>query len=108
MQSLWLYLFLHFFGSNYVRAAMATTNLPLALGIPVPLQCALCAVQLPLDKATAGMVDAHNRQAFACVSHFAEVEKLIVGWADFAACERRIYATLVHAPSSLMYGEWSQ
>jgi hypothetical protein len=48
-------------------------------------------VALTLDRATAGPYDAGNRQAFACVSHFLEVERLIVGWADFAAKERYKY-----------------
>jgi hypothetical protein len=56
-----------------------------------PLACSICRVQLLVSKATAGLFDAANQQAFACVSHFSEVELLIVGWADFMATERERY-----------------
>lgn len=55
------------------------------------LTCAICRVKLWLDKATVGLFDADNHQAFACVSHFSEVELLIVGWADFMAAQRSKY-----------------
>jgi len=49
---------------------------------------------IPLDKATAGFLDADNRQAFACNAHFWEGNKYITGWVDFAASERlRAFAT---------------
>lgn len=65
---------------------MAITKLPGT--IPMPQTCAICRVPLSLDKATAGMFDGQRCQTFACVSHFSEVEKLILGWADFTAKER--------------------
>ena len=67
---------------------MAITKLPTDLHIDQPLTCAICGVSLTLDKATAGMLDGQCRQTFACVSHFSEVEKLILGWVDFTANER--------------------
>lgn len=50
--------------------------------------CAICQKDIPLDKATAGFIDADNRQAFACNAHFWEGNKYITGWVDFAARER--------------------
>ena len=67
---------------------MSIVYLPKELQRAFPLTCAICRVRLLLDKATAGLFDADNHQAFACVSHFSEVELLIVGWADFVASER--------------------
>lgn len=52
------------------------------------LICAICKVSLTLDKATAGLMDKNGHQAFACVSHFSEVEKLVTGWADYMANQR--------------------
>ncbi|MGH7196384.1 MAG: hypothetical protein ACREGJ_01300 [Candidatus Saccharimonadales bacterium] len=68
---------------------MAIVELPEILQAQIPLACSICRVNLLLSKATAGLFDADNQQAFACVSHFSEVELLIVGWADFIAVERR-------------------
>lgn len=73
---------------------MAITKLPPDLKLSDTLTCAICGVKLDLDKATAGMCDSNRQQAFACVSHFSEVEKLITGWADFAAKEK--YKSLHH------------
>lgn len=55
--------------------------------IPQPLTCAICRVNLPLAKATAGLYTHDNHQAFSCVSHLFEVERLILGWADFISVE---------------------
>jgi hypothetical protein len=68
------------------------------------LICAICSVQLTLDKATAGLLDRKGRQTFACVSHFSEVEKLISGWADFMATERYKYLREAQEPQVLIYG----
>jgi len=73
--------------------------------IPDPLTCAICRVKLPLDKATAGLYDCHNRQAFACVSHFMEVEKLIIGWADFISAEMQKCLEGSREPANLIYKE---
>lgn len=73
---------------------MAITKLPPDFKLAEPLVCAICRVKLTLDKATASMLDSDRYQAFACVSHFSEVEKLITGWADFKAKER--YKALHH------------
>lgn len=56
---------------------MAITKLPAGFKLAEPLTCAICGVGLTLGKATAGMHDSRGHQAFACVSHFSEVEKLI-------------------------------
>ena len=53
----------------------------------MPLTCAICRVNLSLAKATAGLYTHDNHQAFACISHLFEVEKLILGWADFISAE---------------------
>lgn len=71
--------------------------------ITLPLTCAVCGVDLALDKATAGLYDCNNRQAFACVSHFMEVEKLILGWADFITTELEKYKTLGDKPAQMLY-----
>jgi hypothetical protein len=70
---------------------MAIVQIPKEIPVKYHLACSICYVSLLLDKATAGLFDANNRQAFACVSHFSEVELLIVGWADFMADEREKY-----------------
>ena len=83
---------------------MAITKLPPDFQLPQLLICVLCDVTLALDEATAGLYDADNHQAFACVSHFSEVEKLILGWADFTARERRKYLNRGDEPDDLIYG----
>ena len=83
---------------------MAITRLPSDFMLANPLTCAICSVSLALDKATAGLYDGHGHQVFACVSHFSEVEKLILGWADFTADERRKYLHQGQEPDDLIYG----
>jgi hypothetical protein len=70
---------------------MSIVHIPKELQLSEPLACAICRVRLYFSKATVGLFDADNHQAFACVSHFSEVELLIVGWADFMAAERYKY-----------------
>lgn len=53
--------------------------------------CVICRVRLYPDRATAGLHDADGLQAFACVSHFSEIELLIIGWVDFTTNERQRY-----------------
>lgn len=67
---------------------MCIVQLPQNLNADNLKACAICRVKLRLSTATAGLFDTDNRQVFACVSHFSEVELLIVGWADFMAAER--------------------
>lgn len=83
---------------------MAIVNLPPDLVSTSTLTCAICSVKLTLDKATAGLLDCNGHQAFACVSHFSEVEKLINGWADFLAKERFKYLRKGQSPEDLLYG----
>lgn len=68
----------------------------MAIKIPPELNliaqtCAICGVNLPFARATAGHYDADNRQAFSCTSHLSEVELLIMGWADFMTAQRNKY-----------------
>ncbi len=84
---------------------MAITKLSHGFQLPSPLTCAICRVTLTLDKATAGLFDAHGQQTFACVSHFSEVEKLIIGWADFVTTQRREYEALHDEPSDFLFGD---
>lgn len=77
--------------------------LPSELQVGGSLDCAICNVRLPLERATAGLFDADNRQTFACVSHLYEVEKLIVGWADFLIRERYRYLEQSQEPVNLIY-----
>lgn len=83
---------------------MAIIELPTELQIGWPLVCAICRVQLSLDKATAGLVNADDYQAFACVSHFSETELLILGWADFITYERKRYLQRGQKQNDLLYG----
>lgn len=85
---------------------MAITNFPSSLQHDSLLACAICRVKLSLDKATAGLFNADNRQALACVSHFSEVELLIVGWANFMECERRKFLRRRQEPDRLIYEGW--
>lgn len=73
----------------------------------VDLTCALCRVKLSLARATCGLLDAHNQQTFICISHLFEVEKLIMGWADFIAQERTKYLRQ-EQDISLLYREGAQ
>jgi len=82
---------------------MAIVEFPQKLHIPDPLTCSICRVALPLSKATAGFYDADNHQAFACVSHFLEVDLLIRGWADFIGRERYRYMQQGKEPNDLTY-----
>jgi hypothetical protein len=83
---------------------MAITSLPAQMKVADPLVCAICGVRLALTDATAGLFDADNQQAFACVSHYSEVEKLIAGWAEFSAYQRRAHAEHNNDPDTLLYG----
>ncbi|HET8671402.1 MAG TPA: hypothetical protein VFM05_12480 [Candidatus Saccharimonadales bacterium] len=85
---------------------MSVVYISKELQIYEPLTCAICRVKLWLDKATVGLFDANNRQAFACVSHFSEVELLIIGWADFIARERRKYSQQKQISSTQIYEGW--
>jgi hypothetical protein len=86
---------------------MAIVNVPKNLNSQLPLTCAICKVRLQLDKATAGLLNAKNEQAFACVSHFSETGKLIVGWADFTAEERKKFLRLWPGRVGLICGGYS-
>jgi hypothetical protein len=83
---------------------MAIVYIPPELGSKRPMACAICGVALALQNATAGLMDANNQQAFACVSHFAEVERLIVGWADFAAHQRQAFQERMLGQGGAHYG----
>lgn len=83
---------------------MAITRLPANTVDIDTLTCAICKVALTFDKATAGLLDRNGHQSFACVSHFTEVEKLISGWADFMATERREYHRKDQNLQTLIYG----
>jgi len=82
---------------------MAIVKLPADYPLDNPLHCSICQVELLLSKATAGFCDANNKQAFACVSHFSEVDLLIRGWADFIGRERYRYVRQGQEPKELTY-----
>jgi len=82
---------------------MAIISLPSSLTDIDALVCAICSVRLTLERATAGLLAGDGHQAFACVSHLSEVEKLINGWADYIAKERSKYLALGHEPADLIY-----
>lgn len=82
---------------------MAITRLPTDITTKV-LVCAICASDLSLDRATVGLFDADNQQAFACVSHLYEVEKLIIGWVDFLIRERYHHLQQSQEPVNLIFG----
>lgn len=84
---------------------MAIVSLSESPDSPKPSICAICDVRLTLETATAGLLDAHGQQAYACVSHFSEPTKLILGWADFAARQRLIYLNRGEEPNIKLYGK---
>lgn len=67
---------------------MPVVQFPNDLVLQEVVACSICQKDISLDKATAGFIDADNRQRFACNSHFWEGNKYITGWIDFAARER--------------------
>jgi hypothetical protein len=83
---------------------MAIAKLPPDFQLPEPFICVLCGVKLSLAKATAGLLNAHGSQAFACVSHFSELALLIRGWAFFMANERIAYLQQGEESTNLIYG----
>lgn len=68
---------------------MSITHFPGDVVAKEQVLCAICELGIPLDKATAGFLDANRSQAFACNAHFWEGNRFILGWVDFAAGERR-------------------
>jgi hypothetical protein len=87
--------------SSHKGGVMAIVSLPSNTKIPTPLICVICGVVLQLEQATAGLCYANGQQALACTSHFAEMEKLITGWADFSAIERQKYFERVEDQGSI-------
>jgi hypothetical protein len=67
---------------------MGIVSLPPEMDSGKPTDCAICSVRIALTGATAGQHSGRGCQMFACVSHFMEVELLILGWADFVIQER--------------------
>lgn len=83
---------------------MAVVEIPTELGVKLPLVCTICNVELLISKATVGLLKADKTQAFACISHFWEVELLITGWADFLTQERREHKRLQDGSMDSFYG----
>ena len=83
---------------------MSITKLPCDLKVNQPIICSICMVDLSLERATAGLFDADNQQAFACVSHLYEVEKLIIGRVDFLIRERYRHLQQSQEPVNLIFG----
>ncbi len=81
---------------------MSIAHFPADLQCVTPMTCSICRARLYLSTATVGLYDAENRQAFACISHFSEVELLIGGWADFIARERIRYRQQNQRSNTLM------
>lgn len=50
--------------------------------------CIICALQIPLDDATAGSLYATGDQAFACTAHMRERPRWITAWAVFEALQQ--------------------
>jgi len=67
---------------------MGIVSLPPEMNPGEPIDCAICAVRIALTGATAGQHNGRGCQMFACVSHFMEVELLVLGWADFVIQDR--------------------
>lgn len=70
--------------------------------MPQQLPCAICGKQVAPDGAVAGLLDADNKQQFACNGHFWNPHQFIAGWADFMARER---AKRTRNQFALEYGE---
>lgn len=84
MQPLELYLFWQKIG-----AAMAI-KLP-SLFTFTPTVCVLCGVDLSLSHATAGLTDSDGELIITCVSHLTDIDKLILGWADFTFTQAAVH-----------------
>lgn len=56
-----------------------------------PTTCVLCGVDLKLANATAGLTDIEGVQIITCVSHLTDLDKLILGWADYTYAQTSIY-----------------
>ncbi len=87
---------------------MSVVQFPDDLVLQEVVACAICQKEIPLDKATAGFIDADNRQTFACNTHFWEGNKYITGWVDFAARERLRAFTTGANYNDLFGGEYAQ
>lgn len=83
---------------------MSIVYIPPNLQDSESLVCSICRVKLSLTMAATGLIDAGRHQTFTCISHLFEVEKLIVGWADFIAQER-IKLLRQERDSNFLYGE---
>lgn len=63
---------------------MAIIYYPDSLPHSTMITCVICCEQKPMSAMSAGLVDAHAQQAFACESHYHEFRRLVIGWVDFA------------------------
>jgi hypothetical protein len=68
---------------------MAIVSTPTDARIGQTVQCVICGRATPLACATAGLVDASGKQAFACSGHFWDGAKFILGWILFTIEQRR-------------------
>lgn len=50
--------------------------------------CIACNQEIMLMDATAGAMDIHGKQAFACNDHFWNGAQLIRGWVEFALAQQ--------------------
>jgi hypothetical protein len=87
---------------------MAIVSFPSDLQFPATLTCAICAQPIAPAIATAGQLDADNRQAFACNSHFGEANKYILGWIDFAAAQHLLLLSRGIGPNNLNGGTYGR
>ncbi len=70
--------------------------------LPQQLPCVICGKQITTEGAVAGLLNADNKQQFACNGHFWNPHQFIAGWADFIVAER---AKRTRNQFALEYGE---
>ena len=72
----------------HIGGNVAITQLQENKVLPETLICVICCKAILPGEAVAGLLDADNRQQFACNGHFWNPHQFISGWADFLAAER--------------------
>lgn len=80
---------------------MAIVGWPDDVPPPQSLQCVICKQHKSPVEVSAGLYGADGQQAYACNSHFWDMGKLILGWADFAVAQRD---TVIQQPRGDLYG----
>ena len=76
---------------------MAIVSWPYSADLPSSLVCVICNQDRPPSEVSAGLCNANGEQAFACNAHFWFGSQFIMGWARFAAQQRKLLSQKVEA-----------